>query len=664
MARTPSKITKRDIDKDLYLEIVNEASNETNIQKLLDDYVRKDEGIAEWQLPTQYRQNLTKRINDIDADVQNMKSDKTQQQWNEDVAKRLAAVEKKEGIVVDDDSNVSPIIGTQVAANTSSITKNKKQLDVLKGQQDEFSGKFEEHKIQNDNAHEKIKIEFDEKLESQNTRLKRLDNSLNQKRDKAVPITEEDLDEKIRTNMHAVLNIGESTLSALDNMDAFVTRVDTVEKQAEAAKTSAEDALIKASAAVSNIDQTINERTSVINDTVQKNTDTLHASIEQYHSDAVTATTGLQEQVNSLRDTQTSHMMKIDQVNDKVENVARGMESNTINIANNTDNLEELKNNVRFRDEQVTEELKYVNTRLDNNKRFPDVSIGQFMTTLDGLGDVVGKDLVASYYVANDELQLKQMMENSYTPIYYKSSDYLIRLKTSDDIKTEAPTEEPKKDEPETQPSESGDKTESGTADTSAPSTEGTETKTDASSDAPKASSDAPSETPTADSGSSTEPSDSGSTTTDDELTEEEKKTDEEIMKELGVDKYMDKYIIIHDCMKKPSNHNVLIYDIYSATIAAYTDRDGNYREFLCVPSGEKIHEVTIDAHHSVDILRDRTGSGRVCATALIFDNDATSQTCNKWINSEGVITVAYSDDAYTLYNNSDIEQKVRLYTD
>ena len=37
MARTPSKITKRDIDKNLYMEIVSEANNKTNIQKLLDE---------------------------------------------------------------------------------------------------------------------------------------------------------------------------------------------------------------------------------------------------------------------------------------------------------------------------------------------------------------------------------------------------------------------------------------------------------------------------------------------------------------------------------------------------------------------------------------------------------------------------------------------------
>ena len=44
------------------------------------------------------------------------------------------------------------------------------------------------------------------------------------------------------------------------------------------------------------------------------------------------------------------------------------------------------------------------------------------------------------------------------------------------------------------------------------------------------------------------------------------------------------------------------------------------------------------------------------------MDKDSNSPTYNKWINSEGVITVAYSDDAYMLHNNSHEQQQVRIY--
>lgn len=49
-------------------------------------------------------------------------------------------------------------------------------------------------------------------------------------------------------------------------------------------------------------------------------------------------------------------------------------------------------------------------------------------------------------------------------------------------------------------------------------------------------------------------------------------------------------------------------------------------------------------------------------AKVLVLDQITNSRTLGKWINSEGVITAAYTDTSITIFNDADTEQKIRIY--
>lgn len=688
MARTPSKITKRDIDKDLYLEIVSEASNETNVQKLLDEYVRKDEGIAEWQLPTQYRKNLTQKINALDSDIQGMKNDTTQKDWNADIAKRLAVVEEKEGIKVEGDSGVSPIIGTQVASNTLGISKNSKELDVLKGQFDEFSQKFDVHENKNENDHMKLQIEFNTKLQSASDQMTKLQDSVAKKRDVTEPIKEEDLDDNVRKNMHTILNFGDKTLSALDNLDSFVERISAVEAEAQKASENANSALTKADGILSNVEDSINKRVSEISDTNQKSVENLHTSIEQYKNDSTTSITGMQEQINSLRDKQLKNTTRISEINEKIEDTARSAENNAVNISGNSDRIDELKMNADNEKQAVDNRLDNIQDQLDNMHLFHGIGTGRFISIMDESGAIGGKDLIRCVYLAEDKEQLQELMMSTASPIYYRNADYAFIAKTAEEIQkeTEAATQNdpaPKTDTPAdsgstTNPETPGTPSEDTPA-TDNPAETNPETKDELSTTAEvpaenenASSTDALAESKVAalsEEAGSSEPADSTPSNNDSSQPTTDTPSDSADTPnlspintdELGITEYMLKYKGTCDFMKRPENRNVLIYDMYSKTIAAYTDGDGEIRDFYTRPTKEKQYEVVINAGEAIDIVRRNMGS-RMSALVLIRDRNQTSPTYDKWINSEGVITIAYSDTAYTLYNNSHEQQQVRVY--
>lgn len=641
MARTPSKITKRDIDKDLYLEIVSEASNETNIQKLLDNYIRKDEGIAEWQLPTQYKTNLSKKLNDIDADVQTMKSDTTQKKWNEDVLRRLQVVEKKEGVVVDDDSNVSPIVGTQVAANTANISKNTRQIAIVSGKLTELENRHRDDKLQAENDRMKIREETDEKMSTTSSRMDSLELALDKKRNKTDLITEADLDDNIKKNLHAVLNIGDKTLSTLDNMDAFVERVNKFDERIQANEDKVQQCVNKNLDDMSKVEQAVEDKTKVLSDTEAQDVQMLQSMLELYRTNSTTSVTNLQDQVNSLRDTNTRQLQKISDVNDKVENVARSAENNTINIAGNTNSIEDLKMQMESQDKKLESSIDDIHSHLNEAAKYPGVAMGRLLSVLDEAGNVVGKDIVKCLYIANDSDHLKTLMHEGVSPIYSKQNDKAYERKVEEEVKKNA------EDAAKAAESSSTDKTEAagGTpSETPAPSGDTAPAGTTSSESGTTAS-----EATGSESGASgeTKPSDPTSPDSGSTLSDEDAK----------------KYNEIPGYMGMPENYDILVYDMETEKLAGFTDSIGQYREFCARPAAEKVYAVEVAPGEAASIVRD-SGSRRIAATAMIFDDAESSPTFGKWLNSEGVITVAYSDNTYTLYNNSSKKQQVRLYTE
>lgn len=748
MARTPSKITKRDIDKNLYLEIVNEASNEANVQQLLEDYVRKDEGISEWQIPTKYRQNLSKRLNDLDTGIQDIKNDKTQQTWNEDILKRVQTLEKKEGLAPDKDGNISPIIGTQVAANTSGISENTKQITVLQGKVETLEHKHDDDKLALQAADQKIENDLKNQLKTASDRMSTIETKIVGKRDRSELIKEDDLDESVKKNIRAVLNIGDTTIDALDNLDGVIKRIDAAEQTASMSSAAVSDMSSSIASMKSTIESGITEQIAEVRTTEQNDFNRLQSDLNEYMSSNDAKMTSMSDQVAAMNTLVTAKDYRIDTINDKVENVAVDAKNNAINIAGVEDRIEELGASMNIQKQSFDATYKLMANTVQNAQKYPQIAKGKLLLVGDSDGGLVGTNLVFESYAAYGNNALKEYLEERYSPIYDLGNDRVFidlstevtEAKDEKDAGNETPANEP------TAPAESaGSNAESGTdgepsqgsstpasdeaKESSAPADDvettklnigdaaGNETGDAAALEASLAENDAAEDSKVADAmsdlaGSSAgeaagepakqpepAPSQEGAEKTADgssnEKTGDESKTDDqkvETPKDEGSkdatpdsDKADDNtktdnpekdtsaeeeeaeilalaknYQIVNNFAAAPENFNTFLFDRYHHSLFGYIDGIGEVHGFGTYSASDDPIEISMPAGGCASFYRN-SASSKPPVNVLIRDQDGESLSFGRWINSEGVITVAYDDDMYSVFNNSGKEQQVRI---
>ena len=473
MARTPTKITKRDIDKDLYLEIVNEASNETNIQKLLDEYVRKDEGISEWQIPTKYRQNITKRLNELDTGIQDIKGDTTQKTWNEDILKRVQTLEKKEGLATDDDGKTSPVIGTQVAANTSGISKNTKQITVLEGRIKELEQKHNDDKTSLLTENDKIKNDVNHQLKSANDRMTSIETSMASKRERGELIKEDDLDESVKKNIRAVLNIGDSTIEALDNLDSVIQRIDGIEQNVNAGKAQISDATTSFKSEKATLEASFTGQIEAVRTAEQNDIKGIQTALDNYKSENDTKVLSLTDQVTAMNTLVTAKDYRIDSINDKVESIAVDQKNNAVNIAGCEDRIEELGTSVNIQKQSLDTTYKSITKSLEKAQMFPQIKKGKLLAVSDSDGSLMGHDIVCQIYAPYDNGTLKNYLQQRVSPIYDVMKDRmfvdLTTKKGSEDDTPATPSDTPTDPASTTEPSGSTDTPSTGDAGTTTP---------------------------------------------------------------------------------------------------------------------------------------------------------------------------------------------------
>lgn len=625
MARTPSKITKRDIDKDLYLEIVNEASNETNVQKLLDDYVRKDEGIAEWQLPTKYRQNLTKRLNDIDSDVQNMKNDTTQKTWNDDILKRIQVIEKKEGINTGADEDVSPIVGTQVAANTSNISKNSKQILVLQGQIKELESTHNTDRANLENANSRLQVDVNSKLGTTTRRMDKLETLLSGKRNKTDLITQDDLDDSIRKNIHAVLNIGDSTISALDNLDSLVKRVDTYDDRIRKNEQDTQKAVSDVTTMRVSIEKNLAEQVETLSDTEKKDVKNVNDVVSQLSTDTTDSITSLREQINSINTTKDRQEKRVEEINEKVENMAVSVQNNEVNIVGVSDQLALVSSDIAQQKKSIDTLSDSIDDKIAKAQLHKDIEKGKLLTADPESGVLIGRDLVTMAYMSYDSATLNMFLHQSLSPILDVDSDTLYIAKTSKEIEAEAKA--------------------AGSTSSDAKAGGATDSKTEGSSDT---TTDASSE--------------SGSTSGDKKVDMDSKSDREQWLSDIAKDnkELLKKYKAQEHYMASPARYNTFLFNMELKILAAFIDGGGKVHSFETWSAASAPRDVEVEAGE----IRSYPFSGldeRGGVRVLVRDQKDNSPTKGKWINSEGVITVAYDAASYMVVNNSMQKQYIRI---
>lgn len=697
MARTPTKITKRDIDKDLYLEIVNEASNETNIQKLLDEYVRKDEGISEWQIPTKYRQNITKRLNELDTGIQDIKGDTTQKTWNDDILKRVQTLEKKEGLAPADDSGTSPVIGTQVIANTSGIAKNTKQITIMQGQLKELEQKHNDDKTALLAENDKVKSDVNRQLKSANDRMTSIETSMSSKRDQSSLIKEDDLDESVKKNIRAVLNIGDSTIEALDNLDGVIKRIDNIEQDVNASKAAVSDATASFNSVKATLESGFTSQIETVRTTEKNDIQALQTTIDNYKSENDTKVTSLTDQVTAMNSLVTAKDYRIDSINDKVESIAVDQKNNAVNIAGCEDRIEELGTSVNIQKQSLDNTYKSITKSLEKAQMFPQIKKGKMLAVSDDDGSLIGRDMLFQTYAAYQNFELKNFLKSRVSPIYDVLNDRvfvdLTTKKDKDDDKkdsgsTDAPgdssgtttdtpasgdagtTDTPSSGESsstETPGTDAGT-TDSGTGtatDTTSTPADGTSTESGTSSDAPAAAGDSSATTTemsVSDAGTAGDAglTDSKIATTDAGTADGDAATDEETEEEKEITELAKGYQIILNFSADPANRNTLLLDRNHHALFAYIDGNGTYQEFGAFSASNTPNEIVLNAGSAASFFRN-SASSRPPVHVLVKDNNESSTSYGKWINSEGVVTVGYDESTYTIYNNSAAVQELRV---
>lgn len=581
MARTPSKITKRDIDKDLYLEIVSEANNKTNIEKLLASYVRKDEGITEWQLPDKYRTSLTTRLNTMDSTIQDMKNDTTQKEINEYLDRRLSTLEKKEGVDPETDPSASsPIIGTQVAANTSNIAKNAKDILTLNDRVDNVESEMSETRYLLQSGDQKLKTDFDKRLKLEDSRIDGLETSLNSKRSKSDLITADDLDDSVKKNIQAVLNIGSSTISALDNLDAIVQKVDGYDKKIEDSRLASEKATTKVETTKSELLQEIIDRTNAVKALEVSDNQATQNRIDTLTNNTTAADSSLQAQITEQKATNKEQETKIANLQSQLNDVEIRAKSNTQNMATFTDNVSAIETLVNTQERRVTLNEQAIKDIQDNSNKQFGIPTGKILYINDDSGLVSGKNLVMRCATVYNDEMLKDYEKKGITPILDIRTGFGYFAKTAEEIAKE--TEEA---------AESGESVDS------------------------------------------------------------------------SKDEYEKKYNVIEGYTTVGQYRNCLVVDNVTNVVVGFIDGDGTINGFYAKAGCAKYVEVELEPGENAEYTR-ADALNRPAVTVYVMDTDETSATYEKWINSEGVATIAYTDESFIVYNNSDKKQSFHILED
>ena len=598
MARTPSKITKRDIDKNLYMEIVSEANNKTNIQKLLDDYVRKDESIGEWQLPDEYRTALTKRINNMDADIGVLKDAKNQKAVNENIEKRLAIVEKAQGITKDkDDDDTSQSAGALIAANTTNIGHNTIRIEGLETRVLALEASGNTVTFNYQDADRKLREEIIEQLDSASDRMNNLESTIATKRSRDTLITEDDLDESVKGNIKKVLKINSATFEALGNMDAVVKRIDMIDAKADANTKAIEAEDAKVAEVKSELLQNSVDKANEASERIIRVEENMQNSLSSIRNDMASTNTMTNNRFGQVEDKNSEQDLRIRANEKAIDNVAESASQNAISIRRNTDFIADVEDRVNSHEAAIKQNSKDISTLNESKGKCFGIENGKLLSIGDADGTIIGKGMFIRAYVVRNDDDLRSFFENSVSPILDIRTGMLHTIKTAEEI----------------------------AADTKAAAEEGEDPKTG-------------DET-------TTEP-------TDDEL-----EVDEEMKKLILRYKQTPKYT------SRPECKNTFILDSETNMISTVIDDDGVIVSFTGQRGVKGSKDVTIEAGASVEYARDDASMSQP-VVVYVRDDDESSKTYGKWLNSEGVATVAYTSSAYTVYNNSSKSHMFRILED
>lgn len=599
MARTPSKITKRDIDKNLYLEIVSEANNKTNIEKLLGDYVRKDEGILEWQLPEKYRSSLMERLDNIDASIQSMKNDTSQKTINANFEKRLETVEKSQDIEPDDDSSTSsPIIGTQVAANTSNISQNTKSIESLDSRIKNLESEISDSRSQYQSADQKIKNDTNTRFMTDEARITTVETDIRNKRNKSDLITADDLDDSVKNNINAVLKIGSSTIKALDNFDDVMQKIDTYDTRIDQNRKNISDTNTKIDTVKSELLQSINERVTAVQDTEKTDIQSLTNTIDTFKQEVSTSNASVQTQIGSIRSSVDSQQFDIRDIHNEIASVTRSAQANSESIARYADTFDFYDSKFDQQAGRIEQNESSIQALQEDANKHHGVPQGKLLYISDEDGLVEGKNIIIRCYTAEEDMEIKKLMAGSLSPILDLRSGYAYFIKTAEEI----------------------------AADTE----RAAQSKADG----------------------------------EQEIVGDEVKDDDDQIAQTDEDKLLFlKYHQQEGFGSLPESRNSLIFDDNTRTIVAYIDGDGMINPFYAKSGGYKSEEIEIEAGSFAEYSRD-DALMRTPVTVYVVDLDQDSKTFGRWINSEGVATVAYDESSFTIYNNSNKKQTFKILED
>lgn len=601
MARTPSKITKRDIDKNLYLEIVSEANSKTNIQKLLDDYVRKDESIGEWQLPDAYRSALTKRINNMDADIEVLKDAKNQKAINDNIEKRLEIVEKAQGIKKDEEEDVSPAAGTQIAANTANIAKHEKQISMMDTRLQNVESSANSVKYQYQNEDNKVREDLGAQISATTKRLDDFETTLSTKRGRDELITEDDLDESVKGNIKKILDINSETFEALGNMDAVVKRIDMIDAKTEGNKKAIDEEDTKLATVKSELLQNTLDKSNETNKYITNVEKSVQSSIGAIRSDMAASSMSINNRFSSVDDKDDEQDTRIKANEDAIGNVTESVNNNAIKIRSNADSILDIEDRLNDHDSSISQNAQAIKTLSEKEGKCFGIEKGKLLTVGDDDGTVVGKGIFVRAYITDNDDTTKEFFQSSVSPILDIRTGMLYTIKTAEEIAADTKT----------------------AADAAA---EGSENK---------------------------DASESDGSGTGDEL---EEPSDEEKQLILRY-KQTPKYTSYPECK------NTFILDAETNMIFAVIDSDGVVVSFTTRRGVSKSREVKIEAGNYMEYARNDASMSQP-VTVYVRDDDESSKSYGKWLNSEGVATVAYTTSAYTVYNNGNEAHTFRILED
>ena len=627
MSRVPSKITRRDIDKTLYLEIVSEANGNTNVQKLLNEYVRKDETLKEEQLPWEFRTNLTKRINDIDANVQAIRTDTTQQNFNDDVERRLEIVEKAKGL---DDDQERPLtdtamVVTSVMKNSEALRAQTKLVNTMKTDLEALQATHVDDRIALNEKIADTARSMDDKLAAASARMDELQLELDKKRNADDLILIGDLDKDITKNIDAVLSMKATTLDAISNMDSMVKRLDSVEKlttdtaqHSQAAKDTVEAVRGELLGNLSRDKQELSEQE-------QKDYLKLNSDIQTLGSDMNSGDAALRTDIDWLKGENDTRRQTVLDLSDSISGIDSATRINAANIAGYAAHFDEQDHTLDLHKSRLDSIDDSIETMKNDMQLHPGVDRGKLLTVQDKDGLVVGKDLFVEAYVAYNDTESQSFRRQGSSPVLDIRTNIMYVLKTNAEIESEAA-------DPGTQEAVDGSIAET---DTSGNTGVG---------DGAKA-------------GDVADTNNGGLIDPDAGTGDNAEQNDEPLSED---DALLAKYRQLPKYMSQPSKRNSLLYDLNTGVIVAYSDGEGYIHQFLCFAGSKAPREVDIEAGASAEFERSRASS-RPGVSVYLLDQDEGSVTHGMWINPEGAATIAYNDAVVMVYNNTKSVQKFRF---